>query len=121
MFLTAKPMKVFLKIRLLTLNTYGMSKAAAEKIIIDSKLNYAIIRTSWLYSSFGHNFFKSIITKINQKEDLKIVDDQIGSPTYAKDLAKFILHTLEKMINSKEFREIFTTLMKGRHLSTILQ
>ena len=89
------------------LNTYGMSKAAAEKIIIDSKLNYAIIRTSWLYSSFGHNFFKSIITKINQKEDLKIVDDQIGSPTYAKDLAKFILHTLEKMINSKEFREIF--------------
>ena len=74
------------------INVYGASKLAGEnhvKSILDS---YFIIRTSWLYSEFGNNFLKTMIRLSSEKKELRIVNDQIGTPTYAKDLAKAIIH-----------------------------
>ena len=89
------------------LNTYGKSKFAAENLITSSNINFAIIRTSWLYSTFCNNFFNSILRKIDNDEDLEVVDDQIGSPTFAGDLAFFSIQILKKMFESHDFREIF--------------
>ena len=60
-----------------------------------------IVRTSWLYSNLGSNFVKNIINLAQEKESLEVVDDQLGSPTSAKDLSKAIMH----MIRSKMFIE----------------
>lgn len=69
---------------------YGKSKLAGEKHILNSQTGL-IIRTSWLYSSFGKNFVKTISKLANERSELKVVYDQVGSPTYARDLAKCIL------------------------------
>lgn len=76
---------------------YGKSKLKAEEYLANSP-NALILRTSWLYSSFGKNFVKSMINLMKEREELKIVFDQIGSPTYAADLAGTIL----KIINSED-------------------
>ncbi|WP_426369749.1 dTDP-4-dehydrorhamnose reductase [Pseudocolwellia sp. HL-MZ7] len=72
-------------------SVYGASKRAGELTITDKyPENSSIIRTSWLYSTFGNNFVKTMLKLMEEKEELGIVDDQIGSPTSAKGLAKFI-------------------------------
>lgn len=73
-----------------TCNTYGDSKMSAERWLRGTNPNYLIIRTSWLYSEYGNNFFKTILNKIRNNESVNVVDDQIGTPTYAQDLADFI-------------------------------
>lgn len=73
-----------------TCNTYGDSKLMAERWLRSTIPNYLIIRTSWLYSEYGNNFFKTILNKIRNNESVDVVDDQIGTPTYAPDLADFI-------------------------------
>lgn len=81
-------------------SAYGRSKLAGEVAIrsIHQEGSY-ILRTAWLYSAFGSNFAKSIISKtLNTKEALRVVDDQIGQPTYAKDLARQIIDTCENKI-----------------------
>ena len=77
---------------------YGKSKLQGEKNI-QINPNSIIIRTSWLYSSFGKNFVKSIIKLATEKNKLTIVSDQIGTPTYAYDLANTILN----IISNKKF------------------
>ena len=72
------------------LNVYGKSKELGEQLVADSGANYTIFRTSWLYGSHGICFPKSIAKRISGGEELEIVDDQIGSPTWTKDLAKVI-------------------------------
>lgn len=72
-------------------NIYGFSKLEGEKMIADSGCNYLILRTSWLFSEFGHNFLKTMLIKCSDKEELNIVMDQIGCPTYAMHLANTIL------------------------------
>ncbi|WP_299215946.1 dTDP-4-dehydrorhamnose reductase [uncultured Dokdonia sp.] len=71
---------------------YGKSKLAGEQAIqaLDT-LTYAIIRTSWLYSAYGHNFYKTMIRLGKERETVSVVDDQYGIPTLANDLAKAIL------------------------------
>lgn len=69
------------------LSVYGKSKLAGELAIQQANSDSIIIRTSWLYSSFGANFLKTIIRLCNERDELGIVADQIGSPTYAYDLA----------------------------------
>ena len=71
-------------------SVYGQSKKDGEENIINNCLDYIIIRTSWLYSEFGVNFVSNIIKLMNTRKELGIVYDQIGSPTYAPDLASAI-------------------------------
>ncbi|MEZ4778108.1 MAG: sugar nucleotide-binding protein [Flavobacteriaceae bacterium] len=73
------------------INVYGASKLKGEEYIQETCKKYFIIRTSWLYSLFGHNFFKSILKLAKEKDALTITTDQRGSPTNANDLANFLL------------------------------
>ena len=69
---------------------YGMTKLSGELAIAKSGANYIIIRTSWLYSVYGNNFAKTILRLALERESLNVVFDQIGTPTYAADLAGVI-------------------------------
>lgn len=73
---------------------YGASKRIAETALIGLLPEAIIIRTGWLYSPYGHNFVKTILDRVRQDKPLKVVDDQIGTPTYAADLATMIGHIL---------------------------
>jgi len=72
------------------INEYGKSKLKGEQVCLKNDTNSIIIRTSWLYSSFGKNFVKTMIDFMKKNNSVKVVNDQIGSPTYAYDLAKVI-------------------------------
>lgn len=77
---------------------YGKSKRLGEEKVIQlSEKDAVIIRTAWVYSSFRNNFVKTILRLSKEREYLNVVDDQIGSPTYARDLAGFILDNLDKI------------------------
>jgi len=73
------------------INIYGVTKLEGEKEVKERLSNYFIIRTSWLYSEFGNNFVKSMLKLGQEREELNIIVDQIGTPTYAVDLAESIL------------------------------
>lgn len=85
------------------LNVYGKSKLSGEKVILNSNSDSIIIRTSWLYSSYGKNFVKTVLKLIKRKDELRVFSDQIGNPTYANDLAESCLQILfsKKKISSK--------------------
>jgi len=72
-------------------NIYGASKLKGENSIIESGCNGAIIRTSWLYSEFGNNFLKTMLNLSKNKKIVKVVDDQLGTPTYSANLARLLL------------------------------
>lgn len=75
---------------------YGRTKLAGERAVAESGCRYVIIRTAWLYSSFGRNFVKTMRTLTGEREALQVVFDQVGTPTYAGDLADAILHIVEE-------------------------
>ena len=75
---------------------YGLTKLHGEQNIIASGCNYIIIRTAWLYSEFGKNFVRTMLNLTATKPELKVVFDQVGTPTYAYDLAETIVAILEK-------------------------
>lgn len=77
------------------LNAYGRSKLAGELAVLAAGCRHMIIRTSWLYSPYGKNFVKTILSKSRSHAMLKVVSDQVGTPTYAGDLAGFIMTLLE--------------------------
>ena len=77
------------------LGVYGKTKLAGEKAIQDSGCKALIFRTAWLYSSFGNNFVKTMIKLTSEKERIKVVYDQVGSPTYAGDLANALFDIVE--------------------------
>jgi dTDP-4-dehydrorhamnose reductase len=72
------------------INAYGSSKLEGEHHIKANLEQYFIIRASWLYSIFGHNFFKTVVRKINNNETMSVVNSQLGTPTSCEDLARFI-------------------------------
>lgn len=71
-------------------SVYGLTKSHGESRIIESECNYIIIRTAWLYSEFGKNFVKTMMHLTATRSELKVVFDQVGTPTYAGDLATAI-------------------------------
>ena len=79
------------KIKTCPVSVYGKTKLAGEEAIIRSGCFYIIIRTAWLYSAFGHNFVKTILRLAEERPEINVVNDQIGTPTYAEDLAKAIV------------------------------
>jgi len=81
------------------ISVYGESKLKGETLALKENDETVIIRTSWVYSEFGNNFVKTMIRLMNERESINVVNDQIGSPTYAADLADAIL----SIISSEKF------------------
>ena len=75
---------------------YGLTKLEGEKAIIESGCQHIIIRTAWLYSEFGKNFVKTMLRLGKEREELGVIFDQIGTPTYARDLAEAIMTAVDK-------------------------
>lgn len=76
------------------ISIYGQSKLAGEQAALTNNPETVIIRTSWVYSQFGHNFVKTMIRLMKEKTSISVVNDQHGSPTWAADLASFIMHVI---------------------------
>lgn len=80
---------------------YGRTKLAGEEAVRDSECSHIIIRTSWLYSTYGANFVKTISRLSAEKESINVVFDQAGTPTYAEDLAKAII----SIISARSYKD----------------
>ena len=76
------------------IGVYGETKRAGELAVLNSSIDAIVIRTSWLYSVYGNNFVKTMLRLGNDKKSIQVVSDQLGTPTYAKDLAKTCLDIL---------------------------
>lgn len=79
-------------------STYGRTKLAGEQAVLDGCRRSMIIRTAWLYSTFGNNFVKTMIRLGKEKSELGVIFDQIGTPTYARDLAVAIFVAVKQGI-----------------------
>lgn len=79
-------------------STYGRTKLAGEQAVLDGCRRSMIIRTAWLYSTFGNNFVKTMIRLGKEKSELGVIFDQIGTPTYARDLAVAIFAAVKQGI-----------------------
>lgn len=75
---------------------YGLTKLHGEQYIQKTRVDYLIFRTAWLYSEFGKNFVKTMLNLTSTKPQLKVVFDQVGTPTYAYDLAMAIFNIIEQ-------------------------
>ena len=82
-------------------NFYGSTKLQGEQIALQENDEMIIIRTSWVYSSVGNNFVKTMIRSMNERESIGVVNDQYGSPTYAADLAAAIMQIITSNKNHK--------------------
>ena len=78
-------------------SVYGLSKLEGEKQALQFNPNAIIIRTSWVYSEFGKNFVKTMMKLMREKDEINVVSDQLGSPTYAADLAEVIMKIIQKL------------------------
>ena len=78
------------------ISAYGRSKLAGERAVQETAPRWAVVRTAWLYGVHGKNFVKTIVGKAAAGEQLRVVDDQVGSPTYARDLAAAIAELLTR-------------------------
>lgn len=85
-------------------NYYGYTKWLGEQLAINNNPGTIVIRTSWVYSSYGNNFVKTMLRLMKERKEINVVSDQFGSPTYAKDLAEAIMQIVNgqwSMVNSE--------------------
>jgi len=78
-------------------SVYAVTKLAGDTVVQEMLSTSIVIRTSWVYSSFGHNFVKTMMRLGKEREELRVIFDQIGTPTYARDLADAILTIIDKV------------------------
>ena len=88
-------------------NYYGSTKAAGEIMAMEANENTIIIRTSWVFSSHGNNFVKTMMRLMKERAQLNIVADQKGRPTYAKDLAIATMKMIEAMNAGKSIKGVY--------------
>jgi dTDP-4-dehydrorhamnose reductase len=90
------------------INTYGASKRKGEELLIETAENHVLIRTAWLYGRQGKNFVKAILAKARDEGMLRVVDDQVGSPTFSFDLAQ-----ATKLLVERDCRGIYHVTNRG--------
>lgn len=86
---------------------YGVSKLEGELAIEASGCKYIIIRTSWVFSKYGKNFLKTMLLLASERDELHVVSDQLGCPTYAPDIAKFIAVLLSKLSGNEDVQGVY--------------
>lgn len=91
-------------------NVYGQSKLAGEQAIQSVAGDYLILRTSWVYASRGNNFLKTILRLAADREELKIVADQIGSPTWARLIAETTAHIVRQALLEKQANQFISNI-----------
>jgi dTDP-4-dehydrorhamnose reductase len=84
------------------LGIYGQTKALGEHLVAAANPRHIILRTAWVFSPFGSNFVRTILRLLGEREELQIVADQHGTPTYAPDLADVVLHIVQKLSGSPD-------------------
>ncbi len=99
--------------RVSPVNVYGSSKLKGEELVLNNNSSAIIIRTSWVYSSFGNNFVKTMLRLLNEKETINVVSDQYGCPTYAADLATAIMTIISKEDEGSPATGIFNFCNEG--------
>ena len=99
-------------------SVYGKSKLQGESAIIDSKCKYLIFRTSWLYSTYGNNFVKTVLSIARKRSELRVVCDQIGAPTSADlvaDVTSLCLHRIiQDNLSSKDISGVYHLTSTGK-------
>lgn len=88
-------------------SVYGKTKLNGEKFVSQILDNAYIIRTAWVYSSYGNNFVKTMLRLGKEKNEINVVSDQVGSPTYARDLAEAILNIIEGINNGNDMPGVY--------------
>ncbi len=83
-------------------NVYAASKLSGDQHVIKSNKKAIVLRTSWVYSSYGNNFVKTMLRLADRQPEIKVVNDQIGAPTFAQDLASASMSILNKMLLSED-------------------
>lgn len=83
------------------LNVYARTKLEGERLIGESGCRHLIIRTAWLYSCTGRNFFNTMVEKTASQSEIKVVVDQVGTPTYAPDLAQTVFYLIDRWNDSR--------------------
>lgn len=88
-------------------NYYGYTKRLGEQLILENCLQSIVIRTSWVYSVHGNNFVKTMLRLMNERESVNVVNDQVGAPTYAADLANITLSIINQISSGNKHFGIY--------------
>jgi dTDP-4-dehydrorhamnose reductase len=95
------------------ISTYGRTKVAGEEAVRATLRHHVILRTAWVYSDFGHNFLKTILRLAETRNELRIVADQHGSPTSAREIAEAILHLAPLLLRDQSLSGIYHFTAEG--------
>jgi dTDP-4-dehydrorhamnose reductase len=99
------------------INVYGESKLAGERAVLAAGGPSIVLRTSWIYGSRGHNFLRTVLSKSREQRELKVVDDQVGAPTWSRAIAAATAQLLASMVQDDALAEQLDAARGVYHLS----